>query len=383
MLRFVVAPDSYKGSLRSLQAGTIMARAIKEQFPDADIAMLPMADGGEGTMEALVSAASGTIVKRPASGPLGEAADTAYGIIHHDTAVLETAMVCGLTMVPEAKRNPRHTTTRGLGELMRDALDRGCRKFIIGLGGSATNDGGMGLLRALGVKFLDESGRELAGFGKDTAKVHHVDFSGLDPRLRECELIAASDVTNPLCGPEGASLIFGPQKGASAQEAAQMDKDLAHYAEAVERSLGKTLKHMGGTGAAGGLGFALLAIGARIVSGASIVEETTGLREHIARADWVITGEGRSDGQSLYGKLPVHVAKIAKEYGVPAILISGSLGEGAERLYEHFAGCFSIINKPSSLQECMGRAEELLYACASNVMRLLRHARSSNEKAVI
>lgn len=378
MLRFVVAPDSYKGSLSSLQAGTIIAKAIREQFPQAEISVLPMADGGEGTMEALVSAASGKVVTLKAPGPLGEITDTAYGVIHQDTVILETALTAGLTMVPEEKRNPLHTTTLGLGEVMRAGLDEGYRKFIVGLGGSATNDGGMGMLRALGVKFKDRLGSELAGFGQDLAKVQSVDFSGLDPRIRECELIVASDVASPLCGPEGASLIFGPQKGASKEVAAQLDQDLAQYADVLERSLGKTLRHEKGAGAAGGLGFALLAIGARIVSGASLVEEFTALREEIAAADWVITGEGRSDGQSLYGKLPFHVATIAKEYNVPAILISGSLGEDAEKLYEHFAGCFSIVNKPSSLQECMDHAEDWLYACAGNVMRLLRRALGTN-----
>jgi glycerate kinase len=280
-------------------------------------------------------------------------------------------------MVPEEERHPFNTTTKGLGELMRAALDEGYRKFIVGLGGSATSDGGMGMLGALGARFQDEAGRDLAGFGRDLAKVRSLNLEGLDPRLKECKIIAASDVRNPLCGPSGASRIFGLQKGASADEAVQMDQDMARYAGLIEAQLGRSLQHIPGAGAAGGLGFALLALGAEIRSGASLVEEVTGLREKLVQADWVITGEGRSDSQSMYGKLPVYIAKIAKECGIPAILISGSLGDGAEQLGEYFAGCFAIVREPASLQDCMKQAEPLLYACACNVLKLLKQARKS------
>lgn len=373
MLRFVIAMDSFKGSLSSLQAGMVVEQAVRAVFEDAETAVLPMADGGEGTLEAFVAGASGRIIRMKATGPLGMPADTAYGVIRGDTVVLETAAVAGLTMVPADQRHPFHTTTAGLGELMRAALDAGYRKFIVGLGGSATNDGGMGMLRALGARFLDANGRELDGFGRDLFHVRAVNFDGLDPRLKSCEIVAASDVQSPLCGPEGASKVFSPQKGASAEQAAQMDREMARYAAFVEEKLGRSLQNVPGAGAAGGLGFALLALGAEIRSGASLIEEVTGLREKLAQADWVITGEGRSDRQTLYGKLPVHIAKLAQSCGVPAILISGSLGEGAEALHEYFAGCFAAVRAPCALQDCMAQAEPLLYACACNVLRLLRH----------
>mgnify|MGYP001393632344 CR=1 FL=1 len=374
MPRFVIAMDSFKGSLSSMQAGNIVRKALCAHFPGAEAEVVPLADGGEGTLDAIAAAAGGRIVPLRAAGPLGSPVETAYGVIRGDTAVLETANVAGLTMVPEDKRHPYRTTTAGLGELMRAALDAGIRKFVIGLGGSATCDGGIGMLRALGARFRDAEGRELEGFGADLSRLHAVDLAGLDPRLGDCEIIAASDVTNPLCGPQGAAIVFAPQKGASAEEAGLIDRHMARYAAMMEHALGRPLQNVPGAGAAGGLGFALLALGAQIRSGAELILELSGFREKLARADWVITGEGRSDRQTLYGKLPFRVAHMAKAYGVPAILISGSLGEGAGELGKHFAGCFAAVREPASVQECMAQAEPLLYSCADNVFRLLRHA---------
>jgi len=373
MPRMVIAMDSFKGSLSSVQAGNIVKKALLAHFPGAEAEVVPMADGGEGTLEAIAAAAGGRIVPMNATGPLGSPVKTAY-VIRDDTAVLETAHVAGLTMVPQDHRHPYRTTTAGLGELMRSALDAGIRKFVIGLGGSATCDGGIGMLRAFGARFLDADGRELKGCGADLLRLHAVDLAGLDPRLKDCEIIAASDVTNPLCGPQGASIVFAPQKGASADEADLLDRHMARYAALMENALGRSLQNTPGAGAAGGLGFALLALGAQIRSGAEMILELSGFREKLARADWVITGEGRSDRQTLYGKLPFRVAQIAKACGVPAILISGSLGEGAGELGEHFAGCFAAVREPASVQECMAQAEPLLFSCAANVFRLLRHA---------
>ncbi|MFC5469892.1 glycerate kinase [Cohnella suwonensis] len=375
MPKFVVAPDSFKGSLTSVQAGTIIADAIREFFPEAEIDLVPMADGGEGTLDALVTASSGRKVSQRATGPLGDAVDTSFGIVHEDTVVIETANVAGLTMVPDEERNPYRTTTRGVGELTGIALDLGYRKFVIGLGGSATNDGGMGFLAALGARFTDDEGEELHGFGGDLARVAAVDLGKLDPRLAECELLAASDVTNRLCGPEGASFVFGPQKGATPEQAASLDAALSRYADLVESRLaGTPIRDLPGSGAAGGLGFALLAARFRIVPGAELVDRMTGLRSRIAGADWVVTGEGRSDGQSIYGKLPFHVASVARQCGAKALLISGSLGQDWQLLQPYFTGCFATVTEPSDLRTCMDRAEALLAACSRNVFGLLKHA---------
>ncbi|TJY42914.1 glycerate kinase [Cohnella pontilimi] len=375
MLRFVVAPDSFKGSLTSLQAGTIISAAIRNHFPEADIDIVPMADGGEGTVEALVKANSGRLTALHATGPLGDEASTFIGIIHDDTVVIETANIAGLTMVPASLRNPYNTTSKGVGELIRQSLNLGFRKFIVGLGGSATNDGGMGCLHALGVSFKDASGTELQGFGRELEQVAAVDFSGLDPRLAECELLAASDVTNPLCGPEGASYVFGPQKGATPSQIKALDAALLRYAQLVEDHTGDRSSHeMPGAGAAGGLGFALLMIGFRMISGAQLIEQAAGLQAKIAQANWVVTGEGRTDGQSLYGKLPLHVAKLAKQHGAKAILISGSLGPDYHLLREHFSGCFALVTEPSDLQTCMNQAPAMLASCSDNVMGFLKQA---------
>ncbi|RUS47815.1 glycerate kinase [Cohnella sp. AR92] len=377
MPRFVVVPDSFKGSLTSLQAGHIISDSIRKHFPDAEIDVIPVADGGEGTVEALVTAASGKLIDTKAAGPLGDETDTQFGIIGGDTAVFELANVAGLPMVPKEKRNPYDTTTRGLGELIKQALDKGLRRLVVGLGGSATNDGGMGMLSELGVRFRDADGDLLPGYGRDVGQAVSVDFGGLDPRLAECELIAACDVKNPLCGPEGASVIFGPQKGATPEQAAELDRALLGYAGLVERELGRPALHeVPGAGAAGGLGFALLSLGFTLAPGAELIDRMAGLESRIAGSDWVITGEGRTDGQSAYGKLPYYAATLAKKHGAKAILISGSLGADYLELRELFAGCFALITEPSDLQTCMDRAVPALAACSDNVMGFLRIARS-------
>ena len=375
MPRFVVVPDSFKGSLTSMQAGSIIAESIRKHFPSAGIDVIPVADGGEGTVEALVKAASGELVDTRATGPLGRAMDTRFGILHGDTAVLEIANVAGLPMVPKEERNPFNATTRGLGELVKQALDRGLRKIVIGLGGSATNDGGMGMLSELGVRFRDASGELLRGFGRDVGQAASVDFGGLDPRLAECELIAGCDVKNPLCGPEGASRIFGPQKGAAPEQVEVLDRALKGYAELIERALERpALRDAPGAGAAGGLGFALLSLGFALSPGAQLVDRMVGLESRIAGADWVITGEGRTDGQSAYGKLPFYVASLAKKHGAKSILISGSLGTDYLELRGLFAGCFALVTEPSDLQTCLDRAAPALSACSDNVMGFLRIA---------
>ncbi|GCL70877.1 MULTISPECIES: glycerate kinase [Paenibacillus] len=377
MMKIVVAPDSFKGSLTAVQVGNIMARALLQEIPSAEVNVIPMADGGEGTVDALVKATDGSIVRLQVTGPRGERVDTYYGVITDQgepAAVIEAANVIGLPMVPKEHRNPLHTTTRGLGEVIRSALDQGYRRLIIGLGGSSTNDGGLGLLIALGARFTCKDGRAAEGYGRELGQLAEADLKGLDPRLADCRITIASDVTNPLLGPEGASHIFGPQKGASPEIVLQLDKGMKSYADLLEARMSLSLRDQPGAGAAGGLGFALLALGANMVPGARLVEEMSGLKQRIDEADWVMTGEGRSDGQTLFGKLPYHVAQLAKEAGKEAILISGSLGDGSERLTPHFAGCFSVVRGPSTLEECMEDAENHLFQCTLNVARLLYKA---------
>ena len=384
-MKFVIAPDSFKGSLSAAVVGETMAQALRLEIPTAEIRVIPMADGGEGTVEALVGATEGHLVSVRASGPLGETIETHFGVIGEETneaagmtqqatAVIEAATICGLPMVPTEQRNPRNTTSRGMGEVIRAALDLGFRRFIIGLGGSATNDGGLGLLIALGARFIDATGRKAEGFGWELAGLIDASFEDLDPRLGDCRFTIACDVTNPLLGVQGASHIFGPQKGATPEQVVQLDQALRAYADLVESRLQLSLRDQPGAGAAGGLGFAMLAIGAKLVPGAEIVDEMTDLRHQIAEADWVLTGEGRSDGQTLFGKLPFHVAETAKQAGKPVILISGSLGADSDQLYSHFAGCFSITNGPATLEACIEDAAFNLFACTRNVARLLNQA---------
>jgi glycerate kinase len=372
LMNFVIAPDSFKGSLSSLEVGMVIKNAIIREIPDATVKVIPMADGGEGTVDTLVFATAGIQVPLKVTGPLGDEVETRYGVISGDTVVVEVANICGLTMVPESSRNPMHTTSRGVGELIRNALDYGYRKFIVGLGGSATNDGGLGMLQALGGRFLDSAGKTVGCFGFSLSEIHEVDLSALDPRIKDCDIQVACDVKNPLYGENGATYVFGPQKGATKEQIIELDFSMQSYAYEIETHLDKNgLSLHPGSGAAGGLGFAMLVLGGQLIPGAEVLGKAVKLREHIEKADWVITGEGRSDFQTLYGKLPLHVAKLAKDAGVNALLISGSLGQGYERLHDYFTACFSIVNKPTTLDDCMKNAETYLFESTRNIVRLL------------
>ncbi|CAI6087450.1 glycerate kinase [Cohnella sp. JJ-181] len=435
-MRFVIAPDSYKGSLTSREVGAVMAAAIRREIPHAEIDVIPMADGGEGTVEALVDACGGDREEVVVHGPLEPGASAAIGLIQEDgepVFVIETANICGLPMVPANQRDPYAATSRGLGEMISHALDRGARRLIVGLGGSAVNDGGMGMLAALGARFLDADGAMLEGRGRDLLRVAAVDWSGLDSRLAACAITAASDVTSPLTGPSGASLVFGPQKGATPEQAAELDRAMGRYAALLEPGYAGAAAGMAGSaasaeggrlgladradagdaadaasvegeglgladradagdaagstsaegeglglagrpgaGAAGGLGFALLRLGARIESGAEVAARAAGLQARIAGADWVLTGEGRTDAQTLSGKLPFRVAEWANGAGVPAILVSGGLGTDIEPLYDRFAAVFPIVARPATLDECLAEAEDNLARCMRNVVRLMK-----------
>jgi glycerate kinase len=370
-MNIIIAPDSYKGSLSALEAGTIIRKAFLNVLPHAKIEVVPMADGGEGTLETLLFSTNGKRFQTEATGPLGIRVKTEYGVLGDErTVIVEMATISGLPMVSEEKRNPLNTTSYGIGEVLKEAINNGYRSFIVGLGGSATNDGGLGMLQALGATFLDRDGKVAEPFGADVVKVAKVDFSTIDSRLSECRFQIASDVENPLCGPKGATAVFGPQKGADEAMVKELDLALSQYANLIEHHLGKSIQHTNGAGAAGGLGFAFLTIGGEIVSGAKLVADAAGLQKKIVEADLVITGEGQSDFQTLFGKVPGYIGKLAHSHQVNAILISGSLGNGYEDLYQYFISCESIVTGPMTLQHCMEHAEELLFKKAINVARL-------------
>jgi glycerate kinase len=369
----VIAPDSFKGSLSSIEVCNTIKRAFAAEFPQANIQVFPMADGGEGTVESLVFATNGKKVFLEACGPYREITSVYYGVLgDHETAVIETAAICGLPMIPKTELNPLLSTTFGIGEAVLHALDNGYRKFIIGLGGSATNDGGFGMLSALGAKFLDDQGMPVEPKAGSLKKIASVDFASIDKRVFESEIVVACDVTNPLCGVQGASYVYGPQKGAGEEQVRQLDHYLQHFAEKVEKHINKEIQNIPGAGAAGGLGFGLLTLGAVMREGAGIISHAIGLREAVEKAELVITGEGRSDSQTKYGKVPYFVARLAKEYNSKTILISGSLGEGIEELDDYFVSCHSIAQGPISLEDCINNADQLLSQSARYIARLIR-----------
>ena len=355
-MNILIAIDSFKGSLSSLQAAQAITRGILSVDSCAAVTAIPVADGGEGTVDTLVSGLGGEMISRTVTGPLGTPVSAKYGRLPDgNTAVFEMAQAAGLPLVPEALRDPMNTTTFGVGELLRDALERGCRRLILGIGGSATNDCGLGMLTALGCRFLDGAGNYVHIYGKDVEKVAAIDRSGLDPRLAECEIFAACDVTNPLCGPNGASHIFAPQKGASPETVLRMDAAHEAFARLAEETLGVSAAHFPGAGAAGGLGFALKAfLNAEMQPGVSLILDTLNFDAAVQAADLVITGEGRLDHQSAMGKLPTGVARYAKRHGKPVVALCGCVTEGAAVCNE--AGIdayFPIPAGPCSVEEAM------------------------------
>jgi glycerate 2-kinase len=374
-VRILVAPDSFKGSLTAVQAGEIIKAAFCEEIPNVVVEVTPMADGGEGTLDAILAATKGTVIDTEVTGPMGEKVTSRYGIIDStQTAVIETANIAGLTMVPSGKKDPMQTTSYGIGETILEAIQKGARDFIIGLGGSATNDGGLGMLMALGGKFYAANGKPVAPVAASLLQIKGVDLSGLNPALHNCTIKIASDVQNPLCGESGASYIFGPQKGATQEEIVLLDKGLKNFADLMESVSKQNLQQTPGAGAAGGLGFGFLTIGGKINSGAKIIAEKIGLEAKIKKSDWVITGEGKSDNQTVFGKAPYFIASLAKKHGIKAVLISGSLDSGYEKLLNYFVSCHSIITHPITLEEAMSNSKKYLYGCARNVARLIANA---------
>ena len=356
VLNIVIAIDSFKGSLSSQAAADAIRRGILSVDETVNITAIPVADGGEGTVDTLVSGLRGEMISVTVTGPLGTPVTARYGWLpEQQTAVFEMAQAAGLPLVPDHLRNPLYTTTYGVGQLLKDALDRGYRRFLLGIGGSATNDCGLGMLQALGCRFLDQYGLPTGYFGRDVDAVAAIDLSGLDPRLKECEILAACDVTNPLCGPNGASYIFAPQKGASPEVVVRMDAAHQKFSNLVKDTQGIDAADFPGAGAAGGLGFALKAfLNAEMRSGVSLVLDTLNFDETVKTADLVITGEGRLDHQSAMGKLPSGVARYAKHHGKPVVALCGCVTEGAAACSE--AGMdayFPIPAGPCTLDEAM------------------------------
>ncbi len=378
-MKIVIAPDSFKESLSAQEVAEQIEAGFKAIFPEAHYAMLPIADGGEGTVDAMVAATGGRRVPVQVTGPLGTPVQAFYGVTGDAaTAVIEMAAASGLALVPPALRNPLKTTSFGTGQLIRHALDNGLRRFIIGIGGSATNDGGAGMLQSLGVRFLEQDGRQEIGFGGGALELlASIDPGGMDPRLRECQVLVACDVDNPLTGPRGASSVFGPQKGASPDMVARLDENLARYARLINRDMHTDVASVPGAGAAGGMGAALLAfMNAELRPGVEIVIEAVGLSSAFDGADLVITGEGRIDGQTIYGKAPAGVARLAKQRGLPVIGFAGSLAADAEIVHEHgLDAIFSVVNRPCSLDEAFRDAGQNLRMTARNVAATIKLAK--------
>jgi glycerate 2-kinase len=364
-MKIVVASDKYKGSLSALEVCRVIGRAIKEMDADIEVVLSPMADGGDGTVETLVESLEGRFVEVRVKGPLGEPVKARFGMIGADTSVIEMASASGLVLVPPDKRDPMETTTYGTGELISKAIDIGSKKIIVGIGGSATNDGGMGMAQALGYKLLDGNGDPLGFGGKELARLASIEDTGIKSKLLSTTIEVASDVDNPLYGKKGAAYVYGPQKGASPEIVKVLDKGLKNYAQIVSRDLKKDIAHLPGAGAAGGLGAGLAAFAGGILKpGTEIVIEITGLEDKIKDADLIITGEGAMDEQTFYGKSAYGVAKLASKYSIPVITINGSVLSNRYNINEKnsslFSGNFSIINRPMILEEAIRDAEELL-----------------------
>ncbi len=385
MKKIVIAPDSFKGNLTSLEVAVCIEKGVRRVLPDVTCVKVPVADGGEGTVQSLIDAVGGKLVRKRVKGPAGQAVTAGYGWLPgKKTAVIEMAEASGLPLVEGRSKNPLKTTTYGTGQLMLDALERGAKKIIIGIGGSATNDGGVGMAQALGVRFLGTNGREIKmpGCGGMLARIQSIDASGLDPRIRTTEILVACDVENPLYGKKGAAHVFGPQKGATPKMVAVLDANLKHLGKLIRRDLRKNVVRMPGAGAAGGLGAGLFAFaGATLKSGVDIVLKTIELESYLKGADLVITGEGRVDFQTAFGKTPSGVAKAAKKQRVPVVAIGGALSDDAHNVYAHgIDGIASAAAKDMSLDEALRDARPHLENVAERVIRMILIGKKMAEK---
>ena len=378
-MRVLIASDSFKGSLKSLEVADIIEKGIRRVYGAAHVEKIALADGGEGTVEAIVESLKGEYRCVEVSGPLGDKVRARYGVVNGGTAIIEMAEASGLYLIPGEKRNPLATSTYGTGELIRDAMNLGCRRIILGIGGSATNDGGMGMAAALGVKFLDQNGNHLEPGGGHLDRLSKIDIGGISPLIAETEFLVASDVNNPLCGERGASRVFGPQKGASRQMVEVLDRNLLHYADIIKKELSMDVKDVPGAGAAGGTGAGLVVFcGAKIAKGIDVVLDTVNIEDRIKDADVVITGEGRLDEQTAYGKAPVGLALRAKKYGKPVFAVVGSIGKGADLVYRHgIDAVMSAVVNPVTLDEAIKESPRLIEEASERLFRIIRAVESA------
>lgn len=374
-MKIVIASDSYKGSLDSLQVNEAMRKGILRVFEDAEIICIPIADGGEGTVDAVMTCCGGSYCYETVTGPDGREVIARYGILLDKSAVIEMAAASGLPLVQDITPDTvMNSTTYGTGQLIASALDKGCRKIYIGIGGSATNDGGIGMLQALGVSFLDADNREVGFDGKYLDKIARIDISNLDPRIRETELVVMSDVTNPLCGENGAAVVYGPQKGATEEEIAILDKGLAQFAELICQMNLPDIRNLPGAGAAGGLGGGLVSfLGAEIRPGIKAILEIADFEKSVQWADLILSGEGRIDGQSANGKVVSGIAEIAGKYNVPVIAICGSVEKDAREIFEKgISGMEAAVCRPVTLEKAMDEAEQNVIDAAERVMQMVK-----------
>lgn len=373
-MKIVIAPDSFKESMTAQKACDAIERGLKKIIKNAEFIKVPMADGGEGTTQSLVDATGGKFYHTESTGPLGEKVNSVFGILGDGkTAILEMASTSGLEIVPREKRNPMLTTTFGTGELIKKAIDMGVSTVLIGIGGSATNDGGAGMIQALGGKLLDKNGNQIGFGGGKLSEIERIDLSEVDERLKNIKIIAACDVQNPLTGPTGASHIFGPQKGADKEMVEILDENLKHFAEIIRKDLGKDIENVPGAGAAGGLGAGLMAfLSAELKKGIDIVIEYSKLEEKMNGVSLVITGEGSIDGQTRFGKTPYGVAKTAKKHNIPVVALAGNVGKDTDILYDFgFDAVFSIMPGVQNLETALKHGEENLERISENIGRVI------------
>lgn len=372
-MKVVIAPDSYKGSLTAMEVANCIEEGIKRYNKNIEVVKVPMADGGEGTVQALVDATGGRIIKLRVCDPLLREVDSFYGILGDgNTAIIEMAAASGINLLGCNELNPLITSTYGTGQIINDAIERGCKNIIVGIGGSGTNDGGAGMLRALGIRFLNEEGRDIQEGGAALKELHSIDKKNFNKRISKCNIKVACDVDNPLCGLNGASHVFGPQKGASKEDIELLDEALNQYAKIIKNEFNIDVLNIPGSGAAGGSGAAFLAIGSKLERGIDIVINETNLPTMIESADIVFTGEGRIDFQTKFGKAPYGVAKEAKKNGLPVIAICGEIGEGYDELYNYgFTSIFSIVNKPMTLDESIKDSKKLIRDVSERIVRVI------------
>jgi glycerate kinase len=375
-MKIILAPDSFKGSLSSLEVVKVLEISSRQIFPDMETVSVPMADGGEGTIDVLITSAGGFKETVSVTGPLGNKVKAAIGYINDGkTAVLEMAQASGLCLVPNGEKNPLAATSYGTGELLQIVLNKGIRDILIGIGGSATNDGGMGAMKALGVKFLDIEGRELFGSGASLESVHRIDISGLNPAVFESHITVICDVTNPLLGKDGATYVYGPQKGVKPSQLEKLDKGMANYIEVVENTLGKNIADVAGAGAAGGMGAALLAfLNAKLKPGIDVVLDTVNFDKLLDGASFVVTGEGNIDEQSIrFGKVPAGIMKRCAPKNVPVVVIAGGIGKGAELFWkDNLGSIMTTINGVMTLDEAILNSKELLKLAADRMFLLIK-----------